>query len=113
MRRATPMQRAAESSEDSIPMNYLVGRYCKNANPKARRLLEAICVGIGIGASVSSAAESPPKALVEMCAAFATAVAAKNTNAAAALTRFPLKNDVYGGPKSISRAAFSAEVVLA
>jgi hypothetical protein len=56
--------------------------------------------------------EAPPRDLVEMRSAFAAAAAAKNVAALQALSRFPLGNDVYSEPKSISRAAFAKHAVF-
>ena len=60
-----------------------------------------------VAAANPSAAQQAPKELTAVTVKFATAVAAKNLVAAAALTRFPLANAVYRAPKSISRAGFA------
>jgi hypothetical protein len=62
-------------------------------------------------AVAESAAETPPE-LHKLRAAFAAAVAGRNIAAMAALSRFPLTNEVYGAPKSIDRADFASSVVV-
>ena len=82
---------------------------------KGRSAFAAVCCAVLSGSlmtySNSSAAEAPPQDLVQMRSGFAAAVAAKNIAALEALIRFPLENDVYGEPKSISRAAFAKHAI--
>ena len=72
------------------------------------RVLAALAFLLGFASgSVSGAAEIPPSELVKLRDAFVVALAAKDVNALAALTRFPVENHVYGGPEKISRGAFA------
>jgi hypothetical protein len=59
-------------------------------------------------ASATLAADRPPPELLTARTAFAAAVAKNDMAAAAALSRFPLKNVVYRGPKTIAEAQFGS-----
>jgi hypothetical protein len=63
-------------------------------------------------ASAAGAAEAPPAELTKLREAFAAAVASKDVGAMAALARFPLTNQVYGAPETISRAEFARSVIV-
>jgi hypothetical protein len=68
----------------------------------------AISGAIVLLASCVSAAEKPPAELQALRATFATAIEKNDSAAAAKLTRFPLRNEVYRGPKSIPEAKFGS-----
>ncbi len=77
----------------------------------ARR--RAVALGLSlIACCAASAEEPPPPELAKVRAAFAAAVAAKDINAMAGLSRFPLTNQVYGSPDKISRVDFASSVVV-
>jgi len=61
-------------------------------------------------AAPARAADKAPQALIVMRADFAAAAKAKDGARLAALTAFPLANDVYGEPELIAKAAFPKRV---
>ena len=63
-----------------------------------------------IAATPSMAADKPPAELVAAREAFAAAVVKGDAAAAAKLSSFPLKNDVYREPKSIPEAKFASSM---
>lgn len=71
----------------------------------ALSLASALCV-----ATQALADEKAPPALVAMRSAFAAAAKAKDGAGLAALTAFPLANDVYGEPQAIARSVFPRRV---
>ena len=88
----------------------------ENAWPPARLLLRPLfvmLVGAGVVASVAGLAqEAPPKELVQLRADFAAAVDARDIKALESLSRFPLNNQAYGSPEKLSRAEFTAYVLV-
>ena len=58
----------------------------------------------------SFAAGKPPPELVKVRAAFVAAVKAKDIAAMEAVVAFPLANDVYQEPQTISKEAFSGKM---
>jgi hypothetical protein len=65
-----------------------------------------------VTARAAHAQEAPPKELVQLRAAFAAAVEARDIKALEGLSRFPLNNQAYGSPDKISRAEFTAYVFV-
>lgn len=82
---------------------------CKTMGSPSACVIAGVLLGLSF-ASSSWAGQAPPDALVKMRAAFAAAAKAKDGASLAEMTVFPLVNEVYAEPKSISKAAFRGHV---
>jgi hypothetical protein len=72
-----------------------------------RGILTAGFIALVSALGPASAQSSPPAELVKARNAFASAVAANNSSAAAELSSFPLINRVYREPRTTSKAGFA------
>jgi len=79
--------------------------------PAAASVFSALSLASALGVATQALADDrAPPALVAMRAAFAAAAKAKDGAGLAALTAFPLANDVYGEPRTVAKSAFPGRV---
>jgi hypothetical protein len=102
------------AGKEPIAMTCPRSQHFEVARPRVTNAVRSTCVtALGLLAfGAASATEAPPPELAKLRSAFAAAVAAKDVKALAALSRFPLTNQVYQAPDKISRAGFVQSVIV-